>query len=216
MGISGTVRGCSWSIVPFLCKKTCLLGCMWNAGLLQDILFFSVCTEYIFRFPDNQSAPIHLANSAPFGSFRCSLGEVRTHAILLRFVVVIDCHFYVSAQLAGSFNIFRATSCISRRRGCSPFSPPPPGTHLDNYIARGSVQHSHWLSILSELFGNANSRSRASIDATEGLTPLELQSRFGGNPLKFQVNCLQLSPKRNCSPKRLKSLTAVLSRGIRS
>ena len=36
------------------------------------------------------------------------------------------------------------------------------------------------------------------------LTPLELQSRFGDNPLKIQVSCPQLSPKRNCSPKRVK------------
>ena len=31
---------------------------------------------------------------------------------------------------------------------------------------------------------------------------LELRSRIGDNPLKFQVICPQLSPKRDCSPKR--------------
>ena len=36
------------------------------------------------------------------------------------------------------------------------------------------------------------------------LTPVELQSRFGGNPFEIQVSCPQLSPKRNCSPKRIK------------
>ena len=40
------------------------------------------------------------------------------------------------------------------------------------------------------------------IDCCILLTPLELQSRFGGNPLKIQVSRPQLSPKRNCSPKR--------------
>ena len=36
------------------------------------------------------------------------------------------------------------------------------------------------------------------------LTLLELQSRFGDTPLKFQVVCPKLSPKRDCSPKRVK------------
>ena len=35
-------------------------------------------------------------------------------------------------------------------------------------------------------------------------TRLELQSRFGDTPLKFQVICPQLSPKRGCGPKRVK------------
>ena len=35
------------------------------------------------------------------------------------------------------------------------------------------------------------------------LTLSELQSRFGDKPLKFQVICLQLSPKRDCGPKRV-------------
>ena len=38
------------------------------------------------------------------------------------------------------------------------------------------------------------------------LTPLELQSGFGGKALKFQVICSQLSPKRDCSPKRVNPL----------
>ena len=38
-----------------------------------------------------------------------------------------------------------------------------------------------------------------------GLTLLELQSRFGDTPVKFQVVCPKLSPKRDCSPKRVKS-----------
>ena len=37
------------------------------------------------------------------------------------------------------------------------------------------------------------------------LTPLELQSRFGDKELKFQVICPELSPKRDCNPKRVKS-----------
>ena len=40
--------------------------------------------------------------------------------------------------------------------------------------------------------------------ACPGLTPLELQSRLGGKALKFQVICPQLSPNRDCSPKRVK------------
>ena len=36
------------------------------------------------------------------------------------------------------------------------------------------------------------------------LTPLEPQSRFGDKALKFQVICPQLSPKRDCSSKRVK------------
>ena len=39
----------------------------------------------------------------------------------------------------------------------------------------------------------------------QSLTPLELQSRFGDNALKFQVICPQLSPKRDCGPKTVKS-----------
>ena len=35
------------------------------------------------------------------------------------------------------------------------------------------------------------------------ITLLELQSRFGDKPLKFQVSCPQLSRKRVCSPKRV-------------
>ena len=35
------------------------------------------------------------------------------------------------------------------------------------------------------------------------LTLLELQSRFEDKPLKFQVICIQLSPKRDCSAKRV-------------
>ena len=38
------------------------------------------------------------------------------------------------------------------------------------------------------------------------LTPSELQSRFGGKALQFQVICPQLSPKRDCSSKRVKGL----------
>ena len=34
------------------------------------------------------------------------------------------------------------------------------------------------------------------------LSLLELQSRFGDTPLKFKVVCPELSPKRDCSPKR--------------
>ena len=41
------------------------------------------------------------------------------------------------------------------------------------------------------------------------LTPLELQSRFGGNPLELQVFFPQLSPKRDGSPKRVKDLLLV-------
>ena len=39
---------------------------------------------------------------------------------------------------------------------------------------------------------------------TKMLTLSEPQSRFGGKPLKFQVVCPQLSPRRDCSPKRVK------------
>ena len=39
------------------------------------------------------------------------------------------------------------------------------------------------------------------------LTLLELQSRFGDTPVKFQVVCPKLSPKRDCSPKRVKRAT---------
>ena len=35
------------------------------------------------------------------------------------------------------------------------------------------------------------------------LTPLELQSRFGDTPAKFQVVCPKLSPKRDCGSKRV-------------
>ena len=37
------------------------------------------------------------------------------------------------------------------------------------------------------------------------LNPFELHSRCGDKPLKFQVICPRLSPKRDCSPKRVKS-----------
>ena len=37
------------------------------------------------------------------------------------------------------------------------------------------------------------------------LALLELQSRFEDKPLNFQVICLQLPPKRGCSPKRVNS-----------
>ena len=37
------------------------------------------------------------------------------------------------------------------------------------------------------------------------LTPLKLQCRCGDKPVKFQVICPQLPPKRDCSPKRVKS-----------
>ena len=45
--------------------------------------------------------------------------------------------------------------------------------------------------------------------SSSSLGPLELQSRFGDRALKFQVICPQLPPKRDCSPKRVKS-----SRGL--
>ena len=37
------------------------------------------------------------------------------------------------------------------------------------------------------------------------LTLLALQSRLGDTPVKFQVVCLKLSPKRDCSPKKVNS-----------
>ena len=43
----------------------------------------------------------------------------------------------------------------------------------------------------------------------EALTLLEPQSRFGDTPLKFQVVCPQLSPKRDCGPKRVNPFTRV-------
>ena len=47
------------------------------------------------------------------------------------------------------------------------------------------------------------SRSETRVYIIPKLTLLELQSRLGDKPLKFQVVCLQLSRKRDCSPKRV-------------
>ena len=49
--------------------------------------------------------------------------------------------------------------------------------------------------------GDNNARS---VRGQPLLTLLELQSRSGDTPVKFQVICPQLSPKRNCGPKRVK------------
>ena len=47
------------------------------------------------------------------------------------------------------------------------------------------------------------------------LAPLELQPRFGDMAVRFQVNCPQLSPKRDCSPKRVKlSRRAILTERV--
>ena len=58
-------------------------------------------------------------------------------------------------------------------------------------IRRKKNRHGHWFYWMST--GRKN-----------GLSLLELQSRFGYKPLNFQVVCPQLSPKRDWSPKELK------------
>ena len=50
---------------------------------------------------------------------------------------------------------------------------------------------------------NASSKKSQKPSRENALTPLELQSRFGDKALKFQVICPQLSPKRDCSFKRV-------------
>ena len=66
-----------------------------------------------------------------------------------------------------------------------------------------------WAHILKIIVGATANINRAEFS----LTLLELQSRFGDTPLKFQVVCPQLSPKRDCGPKRVNN--SINSRAIR-
>ena len=90
------------------------------------------------------------------------------------------------------------------------------GRHFKNkkilfiFVPRGDM----WPGCTHGGFGRGQVHHKPAIKHTEGegggtrrLSPLEPQSRFGDKPLKLLSN---LSPKRDCGPKRVNLLVLVL------